>query len=145
MDSDQIANKWRAARVGQFAFLGITHDKPMRKDVLLKTLVSGLTAAGMLALSAASANAALDDTKAQDMMKKSGCATCHFVDKKLIGPMYKDVALKRKADAGAAALLQKAVREGSKGVYGPIPMPPNPPDKISDADVKDIVEWILTK
>ena len=117
----------------------------MQKDIHLKILVSSLTAAGMLALFATSANAALDDTKAQDLMKTSGCTACHFADKKLVGPAYKDVALKRKSEPDAAALLEKSVRAGSKGVYGPIPMPPNPPAKISDADLHDLVAWILTK
>jgi cytochrome c len=111
----------------------------------LKTLILTLGAAGSMALYATSANAALDDAKAQDLMKKSGCSACHLVDKKLVGPAYKDVALKRKSDAGAAAALEKAVRTGSKDAYGAIPMPANPPAKISDADLHDLVEWILTQ
>ena len=111
----------------------------------MKTLMITLSAAAGMMLFATSANAALDDAKAQELMKKSACYACHLVDKKLVGPAYKDVALKRKAVPDAVALLEKTVRAGSKDVYGPIPMPPNPAAKISDADLHDLVEWILTK
>jgi cytochrome c len=116
-----------------------------QQEIRLKNLILTLGAAGSMALCATSAMAALDDAAALDLMKKSGCATCHQVDKKLVGPAYKDVAAKRKADAGAAAALEKTVRAGSKDAYGPIPMPPNPVAKISDADLHALVEWILTK
>ena len=111
----------------------------------MKILVSGLTAAGMLTLFAASANAALDDAKAQEFLKKGGCAACHSVDKKGVGPAYKDVAQKRKGEKDAVATLENAVRNGSKGTYGAIPMPPSPQSKISDADLHDLMQWVLTK
>jgi cytochrome c len=96
-------------------------------------------------LCSASATAAIDDAKAQALMKSGGCATCHSADKKLVGPSYKDVAAKRKAEADAAAMLQKAVRTGSKDVYGKMPMPPIAATKISDDDLKELIAWILTK
>jgi cytochrome c len=65
------------------------------------------------------------------------------VDKKIVGPAYKDVAAKYKGDAGAAARLAEKVRKGGTGVWGQIPMPPNPPDKISDADLKAVLAWVL--
>lgn len=111
----------------------------------MKTLALTLGIVGMTILFAASANAALDDAKAQELMKTAGCAACHTVDKKLIGPSYKDVALKRNAAPDAAALLEKKVREGGKGEYGAMPMPPNSTSKISDADLRELVQWVLTK
>ena len=111
----------------------------------MKVLVTTITATAVLALFSASASAARDDAKAEALMKKSGCATCHTVDKKLVGPAYTAVAAKRKSEKDAAAVMEKSVRAGSKGVYGPIPMPPNPAAKISDADLHDLVEWVLTK
>jgi cytochrome c len=107
-----------------------------------------LVALGMgavLALGAGAASAALDDAKAQDLMKAGGCSTCHAVDKKLIGPAYKDVAAKHKGEADALVKLEKAVRSGSKDVYGKIPMPPTPAARFSDADLHDLLEWVLTK
>lgn len=106
-------------------------------------VVTTLSAATVLALFSASASAALDDAAAAALMKKSGCAACHTVDKKLVGPAFKDVAAKRKG--GDQAELEKTIRAGSKGVYGPMAMPANPDTKIADADLHDLVTWILTK
>lgn len=94
------------------------------------------------ALVAGTAHAALDNAAAEALMKKDGCAACHAVDKKIIGPAYVEVAAKYKGDAGAAAKLVKKVKEGGSGVWGPVPMPPNA--AASDADIKNLVDWILT-
>ena len=77
-----------------------------------------------------------------EAMTKAGCTACHAKDKKIVGPAYKDVAAKYKGQDVAAKLMEK-VRKGGSGVYGPVPMPPNPPDKISDADLKAVIESIL--
>ncbi len=94
------------------------------------------------ALACGSAHAALDNAAAEAMMKKDGCAACHAIDKKIVGPAYVDVAAKYKGDAGAAAKLVKKVKDGGSGVWGPVPMPPNA--TVSDADIKNLVDWILT-
>jgi cytochrome c len=88
------------------------------------------------------ASAALDDTSAQAMMQKDGCAACHSVDKKTVGPAYQDVAAKYKGDKGAVAKLSDKVKKGGVGVWSQIPMPPNV--QVSDGDIKDLVTWILT-
>lgn len=77
-----------------------------------------------------------------EAMNKAGCTACHAKDKKIVGPAYKDVAAKYKGQDVTAKLTEK-VRKGGAGVYGPVPMPPNPPDKISDADLKAVIESIL--
>ena len=102
---------------------------------------------GALALAFAGATSAqaLNDKTADELMKKAGCNSCHSVDKKLVGPAYKDVAAKNKGKADAAQAMFDKVRKGGAGVYGQIPMPPNPPDKISDGDLKLLIAWILTK
>ena len=79
---------------------------------------------------------------AEGLAKASGCLACHTVDKKLIGPSYKDIANKYRSDKGAQANLEKKVKEGGKGVWGDIPMTPNA--HVKDADIKSIVAWILT-
>ena len=94
------------------------------------------------ALVAGSAHAAIDTAAAEALMKKDGCAACHSVDKKIVGPSYQEVAAKYKGDAGAAAKLIKKVKDGGSGVWGPVPMPPN--TTTSDADIKNLVDWILT-
>lgn len=75
-------------------------------------------------------------------MSKAGCMACHTKDKKLVGPAFKDIAAKYKGQDAVAKLMDK-VRKGGSGVYGPIPMSPNGPDKINDADLKEAVEFIL--
>jgi cytochrome c len=100
---------------------------------MMKT--SMLLAALLCALSAHAAAPA-------DILTKSGCLACHQIDKKSVGPAYKVVAAKYKGQDVAAQLMEK-VRAGGKGVYGPIPMIPNGPDKISDEDLKTAVDYIL--
>ena len=91
-----------------------------------------------LALAATSLQAAT----AEEAMNKAGCMACHAKDKKLVGPSFKEIAAKHKGQDAVAPLMEK-VRKGGSGVYGPIPMPPNGPDKITDADLKAVVEAIL--
>jgi len=91
---------------------------------------------------AGNASAALDRAAADALMKKDGCAACHAVDKKIIGPSYQDVAAKYRPDKDAVAKLSKKVKDGGVGVWGPIPMPPNA--NIPDADIKELVTWIMT-
>lgn len=107
--------------------------------------ITVLSGAAALFAAASLAGAAIDDKKADELMKKGQCAACHAMDRKGVGPAYKDVSAKRKKEKDAAATLARKVREGGGGVYGPVPMPPNPRDKISDEEVKQLVEWILSK
>ena len=94
----------------------------------------------LAAAQAFAATPALADPEAA--MNKAGCMACHAKDKKLVGPSFKDIAAKHKGEDATAKLMEK-VRKGGSGVYGPIPMAPNGPDKISDADLKSAVEFIL--
>jgi cytochrome c len=91
---------------------------------------------------AGSVDAALDNAAAEAMMKKDGCAACHEVDRKLIGPAFRDVAAKYKGDKDAAARLRDKVKKGGTHVWGEAAMPPNV--LASDTDIKDLVDWILT-
>ena len=74
------------------------------------------------------------------LAKKHNCLACHQVDKKSVGPAYKDIAAKYKGQNVAAKLEQK-VKKGGQGVWGAVPMPPNA--AVPDADIKKLVEWIL--
>ena len=78
------------------------------------------------------------------LAKKSGCLICHSVDKKIVGPAYKDVAKKYKGNAAAAAMLEKKVSDGGSGTWGAVPMPPNK-GKVPEADIKTLVAWILSQ
>ncbi|HYT98138.1 MAG TPA: c-type cytochrome [Casimicrobiaceae bacterium] len=106
----------------------------------MKFVLAGLASA-LLVIGNAEA-ASLDMAAAEAMMKKDGCTACHAVDKKIIGPSYQEVAAKYKGDKDAPAKLAKKVKEGGSGVWGQVPMPPNA--TTSDADVKALVDWILT-
>jgi cytochrome c len=76
-----------------------------------------------------------------DLIKKYGCVACHSVDKKVVGPSYQEVAAKYKGNAQAPAMLAKKIKEGGSGVWGQVPMPPNP--TVTDADMKTMVTFIL--
>jgi cytochrome c len=78
----------------------------------------------------------------EQLMEKKGCISCHRVDQKLIGPAFKAIAAKYKGTDARAELFEK-VREGGEGVWGDMPMPPNEPSKVSDEDLKTIIDWIL--
>ena len=101
----------------------------------MKIAAAAFAAASLLAAGAVHAQAG------EDLLKKSGCTACHLNDKKVIGPSYVEVAAKYKGDAGAAAKLATKVKAGGSGVWGQVPMPPNP--TVSDADIKTMITYIL--
>jgi len=76
------------------------------------------------------------------LAKANNCMACHAVDKKLVGPAYKDVAKKHGNDATKADALAQKIIKGGSGVYGAIPMPANP--KVSEADAKKLATWVLS-
>jgi cytochrome c5 len=98
-------------------------------------------AAPSAAAAAARPGAPLDLKAGEALMQKDGCAACHGIDKKIVGPAYVDVAAKYKGDAGALAKLAQKVKAGGAGVWGQVPMPPNP--QVPDDDIKALVSWIL--
>ena len=77
-----------------------------------------------------------------ELAKQKNCLACHTVDKKLVGPAYKDVAMKYENDKDAAPRLAKKVREGGVGVWGQIPMPANP--QVNEAESLQLVKWGLS-
>jgi cytochrome c len=98
----------------------------------MKTLIAVSIAAGLMLAGQARADEA--------MAKKYNCLACHAIDKKLVGPAYKDIAKKYKGQ-NVAAQLEAKVKKGGQGVWGPVPMPPNV--AVPDADIKKLVDWIL--
>lgn len=75
------------------------------------------------------------------LAKSKNCMACHTVDKKVVGPSYKDVAKKYAGQKDAADKLATKVIKGGSGVWGPVPMPANA--QVNDADAKKLVAWIL--
>ncbi len=76
------------------------------------------------------------------LAKSKNCMACHAVDKKLVGPSYKDVAKKYGGDAKAVDALAAKIVKGGSGVWGAIPMPANP--QVSEADAKKLAAWVLS-
>ena len=101
----------------------------------MKVLLTIIATAAMLLAGQASASQAL--------AQKSGCTACHNIDKKVLGPSFKDVGAKYKGDKSAEAKLVAKVKAGGSGVWGPMPMPPMSP-QVKDEDIKSIVQWMLT-
>jgi cytochrome c len=98
-----------------------------------------IAAAGILGTGTAQA---ADAKAADELMKKNACIACHAIDKKMVGPAYKEVAAKYRGQKDAEPKLVEKVKKGGVGVWGQVPMPPNP--AVSDADAKALVAWILT-
>lgn len=69
------------------------------------------------------------------------CMTCHAIEKKLVGPSFKDISAKYAGQADAVVKLASKVVKGGSGTWGPVPMPANP--QINDADAKKLVTWIM--
>jgi len=76
-----------------------------------------------------------------EIAKQNACLGCHTVDRKLVGPAFRDIAAKYKGDVGAQGRLEKKVRDGGAGVWGVIPMPSHP--RMSDGDIRTVVAWVL--
>ena len=104
----------------------------------MKALLLAIVAASSM-LVTAQVNAA----DASALAQKSGCLACHSVDKKVLGPAYKDVAAKYKGDKTAEAKLVAKVKAGGSGVWGPMPMPPMGA-QVKEADITTIVQWVLS-
>jgi cytochrome c len=95
----------------------------------------------VLAMAAAALLVTGQAKASDDLAKKHNCLACHMVDKKSVGPAYKEVAKKYKGQADAVAKLSDKIKKGGQGAWGPVPMPPNA--AVPDADVKTLVEWIM--
>ncbi len=95
--------------------------------------IAMMAAAGIVMAGQAHADEAL--------AKAKNCMSCHALDKKLVGPAYKDVAAKYKGDKAAPAALAAKIKAGGKGVWGQIPMPPN---NVTEDEAKKLAAWVLS-
>jgi cytochrome c len=101
--------------------------------------LSLLVAAGLLSVAVAQANEAL--------AKSKNCLACHTIDKKIVGPAYKDVARRYAGRPGSEAMLAEKILKGGKGAWAKelgaeMPMPPN--TMVTPAEATKLVEWILS-
>lgn len=119
------------------------------KESELKTCSIGSAASRLVSLLAV-AMASMGTAEAQQppaaatvkpLLTKGGCLACHSVDKKVVGPAFRDVAAKYKGDATAVDRLAEKIVKGGAGAWGPVPMPPA--SGISPADAKILATWVL--
>ncbi len=102
----------------------------------MKKLVAVAAIAGLMGSTAAFADAGADLAKAKN------CLACHAVDKKLVGPAYKEVAAKYKGDKAAVATLAAKIKAGGKGVWGEVPMPPN---NVTPEEATKLATWVMAQ
>ena len=79
----------------------------------------------------------------QALATAKNCLACHNIDRKVVGPAYKDVAAKYRGDKAAPARLVAKIMEGGGGVWGVVKMPSNP--QVSEAEAKKLVAWVLSQ
>jgi cytochrome c len=77
-----------------------------------------------------------------ELAQAKNCLACHAVDKKVVGPAYKDVAAKYAGDKTAVDKLAQKIMKGGSGVWGPVPMPAN--TQVNEAEAKKLAAWVLS-
>ena len=102
----------------------------MKSSLLVKMMV----AAAALATAPAFADQALATAK--------NCMACHAMDKKLVGPSYKDVAAKYASDKAAVDKLAGKIMKGGSGIWGAVPMPANA--QVNEAEAKTLAAWVMS-
>ena len=77
----------------------------------------------------------------EELFNSMPCTACHSIDTKMVGPALKDVAAKNADVDGAVEVLAKHIKDGSQGIWGPVPMPPN---AVTEEQATILAEWILS-
>lgn len=101
----------------------------------MKSIAIALGVAGAALLSTAT-------HASEELVRKHGCMACHTLDRKMVGPAFRDIATKYRDDKAAAPKLLEKVKKGGAGVWGPVPMPPHA--QVPDADLQAVVKWLLS-
>ncbi len=77
----------------------------------------------------------------EKLLGTHACGACHQIDKRVVGPSFKEVAARYAGEAGAAERLASKIRAGGQGVWGNVPMPPNA--ALNEAEAKTLAGWVL--
>lgn len=96
-----------------------------------------------IALCAGLVQAAPDQSTFTPLMQANGCASCHSVNEKIVGPAFQSVAAKYAGDKDAAASLMQSIQNGSRGKWGRIPMPSHL--NLTQAELKELATWVLAQ
>ncbi|MBI5430486.1 MAG: c-type cytochrome [Nitrosomonadales bacterium] len=103
----------------------------------MKSIIAGVAVAGLMVAGSAMA------AEMPALAKKMNCTACHAIDKKVVGPAWADVAKKYKGDAKAMDALVVKVSKGGSGNWGTMPMPANDAAGTKQAEIKELVTFIL--
>lgn len=118
---------------------------PAPTPVFLNTLArrsqATLANLAVVALATLGSAAQANPSSPEELARASGCMSCHSAAEKVVGPSFKSIAEKYKGQADAVASLSQSVRNGSRGNWGRIPMPPHA--SLADADIKQLVTWVV--
>ena len=102
------------------------------------SLFAALSASAAMAAASFSAPVLAD----QALATAKNCMACHAMDKKLVGPSYKEVAAKYGADKSAVDKLAGKILRGGSGAWGAVPMPANA--QVNEAEAKQLATWVLS-
>ena len=98
-------------------------------------------ASTLLLLIAAAMTSPLSAAPPTDVLNKYACSGCHSIDKKIVGPAFSEVAAKYKDQKDAKEHLSTRIRSGGSGIWGAVPMPPQP--AIADDELAKVVDWLV--
>lgn len=105
----------------------------------MKRTLFALAAATLVALPAVTVPVLADEAA---FARASGCMACHAVDRRMVGPSFRDISARYAGQADAVARMTTKIQRGGSGVWGPVPMPANP--RLSEADAKRLATWSLS-
>jgi len=120
-------------RVNRSHYNRVEQCNPTGQEAMMKRVLFALVTAA--AVAPAMADLALATAK--------NCMACHAIDKKLVGPAYKDVAAKYAGQKDAVDKLASKIMKGGSGVWGPVPMPAN--SQVNEAEAKKLAAWVLSQ
>lgn len=78
----------------------------------------------------------------QALVQASDCLRCHGMDRRYVGPSFRQIADRYREQPDAANYLARKIREGSVGVWGRTVMPRHP--QVTEAQSSDMARWLLS-
>ena len=104
----------------------------------MKLAIRSAAAASLLVLAALGSQTA---AASQALAQQNACLACHAVDRKLVGPAFRDIAKKYAGQADAEAQLVRSIKAGGAGKWGPVPMPAQP--ALDPTAAQALAAWVL--